>query len=138
MAKRRRKTHRRRTIGRPVLKKAGLTELLAVAGGVVLGRFITAQVAQRLTNIDPKILAGGQVALGIIAQKSRNATIRSLALGVAAGGAVRLVENFGVLNGIGNSQKLLTFKPNSSVGYFENDVVGEPRFNDMQVVAGIM
>src|SRR5690606_10936217 len=125
MAKRRKKTAtRRRIIGRPGLKKSGLTELLAVAGGVVLGRFNSAQVSQRAANLDPKIIAGGQIALGVLAQKSKNAMVRSLALGVAAGGAVELVENFGVLNGIGNSQKLLTFRPNGSVGNFtDNDVV---------------
>lgn len=138
MAKRRRKTTGRR-IGQPRVKKSGLTELLAVGAGLIAGRFIAKKVREQFPNVDGKISAAGQVALGLIAQKAKNPLVRSAALGVAAGGAVSLVENFGVLNGIGNTTQLIEYRTGKTLGNFKTaDVVGQPtNARDLKIVAGV-
>jgi len=84
-----------------------MTATLAVIGGAVLGRVISTKLSSK---VNPKILAGGQIAIGLFAPKFvKNNLVSNLAKGMLVNGGVSLLKEFGVIsaiNGIGEMDEM--------------------------------
>ena len=101
--KRRRKkiTHRRRS------RMSGLggidaMQIIGVIGGAFVGKFINKVIPD---SVNPKIVAGGKVALGIILPivvkgKAKN-MMKAVGDGILAVGSIELLTEFGVISGLG-------------------------------------
>lgn len=99
-AKKRKVHHRRRRVG----GVGKMSDVLMKAGGVVGGVFLAGEIQKMLTSVNPKILGGGFVAVGLLAPKfigKGSPLIEGIGMGVAAKGANSLLTSFGLITGIG-------------------------------------
>lgn len=80
---------------------------LTVIGGAVLGRVLSTKLSSK---VNPKVLAGGQIAVGLFAPKMlKNKFVGNLAQGMLINGGVSLLKEFGVIsaiNGIGETDDI--------------------------------
>ena len=97
MAKRRKKATRKRS------RMSGtgggnMTTMLTLVAGAVASRILTNKLG---TKVNPKLLAGGQVAFALFAPKMiKNKTVQTLATGMGINSGVQLLQNFGVISAI--------------------------------------
>jgi hypothetical protein len=112
MARKKRKSSRRRSRGR---RRVGAisqntSQTLALAGGVVMGVMATRFVKKFIPPpTDPAkvksreyLVAGGEVlAGGALAYYSKNALLKGVGLGLAAGGALQVGQTAGIISGVG-------------------------------------
>lgn len=106
MARRRKKSspvkRRRRSVG--AVGKAGnvVATVAGIAAGAVAARLIANYAGKMSTSIDPKIIAAGQVALGVFMPKLVKSKIGvDLGHGMIAMGGFSLAQSLGVVSGIG-------------------------------------
>ena len=76
-----------------------MQQLAMIAGGALLGRIVSAKMGAKM---NPKILAGVQVAAGIFLPKmmKNNKMVSGLATGLAVNGILSGLQSFGVIQGI--------------------------------------
>ena len=87
------KTHRRRRVSGTAAGSAASNTLLLI-GGAVIGRVLQ----NKLTAVNPKIVAAGEIVVGIMAPKFvKNKMIVTLAQGVAIAGGLSLAQQTGVI-----------------------------------------
>lgn len=87
------KTHRRRRLSGTATGSAASNTLLLI-GGAVIGRVLQ----NKLTAVNPKIVAAGEVVAGILAPKFvKNKMIATMAQGVAIAGGLSLAQQTGVI-----------------------------------------
>lgn len=103
MAKRKtRHTTKRRTSRRRSISGTGgndFTFLLLVAGGALAGRIASNKLGAKM---NPKVMAGAQIAAGIFLPKmvKGNKMIHALGAGLAVNGILQAASSFGVIQGI--------------------------------------
>lgn len=109
MAKRKKKSHRRRSSRRSfgMMGAIDTTNILTVAAGAVGAKMLDKVIPD---TIDAKLVAAGKIALGIALPmvvkdgKSKN-VMQGLGSGLIAVGAIDLVSSFGILSGVGADDK---------------------------------
>lgn len=95
--KKKRYTKRRRRIG--AAAGSGMTGVLSIVAGAVIGRVI----AKRMANVNPTIMNGGQIAAGFILPRFvKNKFISGIGTGMVVNGAVGLLQSTGVIGAIGS------------------------------------
>lgn len=111
---RKRKMKRTKRSGRSLRSSGGMlgkidfTSTLATAVGGIAAKFVDKIVP---TTVDPKVLAGGKIALGLfLPNLVKDAKSKAMLQGVGAGmiaiGSVDLLKGFGVLSGINDDELL--------------------------------
>jgi hypothetical protein len=91
-------THRRRRSGMGAVGTGNMTTLLSMVAGAVVGRVITTKLSDK---INPKILAVGQVAVGLFLPKMvKNKFVAGMGAGMAVNGGVFALQSFGVISAI--------------------------------------
>lgn len=96
MAKKRKKATRRRRISGT--GGGNMTTVLTLIAGAVASRVLTNKLGSK---VNPKLLAGGQVAFALFAPKMiKNKTVQTLATGMGINSGVQLLQNFGVISAI--------------------------------------
>jgi hypothetical protein len=98
----RRKTHKRKSRGRRRSSMsgtgAGMTHALAMVAGAVIGRVVSTKLSAK---VNPKILAGGQIALGLFLPKLvKNKFAAGIGQGMIVNGGVSALQSFGVISAI--------------------------------------
>ena len=98
MARKRKKRYtKRKRIGSAA--GTGMAGVLSIVAGAVIGRVI----AKRLTNVNPTIMNGGQIAAGfIIPRFVKNKFVAGIGTGMVVNGAVGLLQSTGVIGAIGS------------------------------------
>ena len=100
MAKRRhhkKRSHRRRRSSMSGTG-AGMTQALAMVAGAVIGRVVSTKLSSK---VNPKILAGGQIALGYFLPKFvKNKFAQGIGAGMIVNGGVSALQSFGVISAI--------------------------------------
>lgn len=98
--KKHKKTHRRRkSHGMGAIGKMGISSDLGVMVGGIAGAFLNKVIP---ASVNPKLSAGIKiVAGGILNRTIKNPAGKGIGYGMQAIGAVELLQQFGVLNGIG-------------------------------------
>ena len=137
MAKKRKKSHsRRRSHKMHGIGAIDFTNILAVAAGAVAAGAVNKFVPE---TVNPKIVSGGKVALGVVLPMlSKSGTTKNVLSGVGSGmiavGAVELLKSFGVLSGIGADTDTISV---SLDGIGENVLAENVLAEDLNVVNGI-
>lgn len=98
----RRKTHKRKSRGRRRSSMsgtgAGMTHALAMVAGAVIGRVVSTKLSGKVND---KILAGGQIALGLFLPKLvKNKFAAGIGQGMIVNGGVSALTSFGVISAI--------------------------------------
>ncbi len=137
MAKRKKKTthrtHRRRRMSG---LGSGMGHDLQEAAGLVLGSVAATIMQRQLTTVNPKLVSGGQVLLGIMLKRHAKSPIMAGAgWGIMGAGAIGLTHEVGLIhgvedfvNGIGmgamasDSQMIEGLSNEQSVSGFRNDM----------------
>lgn len=131
---------RRRRVG-AVGAKSDIVQLATMAAGVVAARFVVQKVLEQKPDLNANIINGGQLVLGVLAQKSRNKYIKAAASGMFINGAVNLIGSYAGVAGIGSkASQLIEFRTagqNSGVGNFTDTQVIGRKIPDMNVIAGM-
>jgi hypothetical protein len=77
---------------------SGVTTLLSMVAGAVAGRILQSKLS---TKIDPKIVAVGQIAAGIILPKIvKNKFVAGIGTGMVVNGGVTVLNSFGVIQAV--------------------------------------
>ena len=82
------------------MPKINLAETLYTGLGLIGGTMIATTVQKHLTILPPKVVAGLELAGGIMFTSNKSPLIRGIAWGVAGAGAIGLGHEFGVLHGV--------------------------------------
>lgn len=91
---RRTHTRRRRSMG---AIGGGTTNILGIVAGAVIAKVLS----NRFSNVNSKILAGGQIAAGILLPKFvKNKFMGSVGTGMVVNGAITGLQSFGVISAI--------------------------------------
>jgi len=131
MAKRRhhKKSHRRRRSSVSGTG-AGMTHALAMVAGAVIGRVVSTKLSSK---VNPKILAGGQIALGLFLPKFvKNKFAVGIGQGMIVNGGVSALQSFGVISAISG------LGADVQVDYLGEDEDGMSGSADIQEIAGGM
>lgn len=147
MAKRKKTTSRRR---RRSIGAAGgdAGQLLQMLAGAVLGRVVQNKLG---ANMNPKILAGGQIVLGFVLPKMiKSPAVKSIGAGMVINGGLSLMQNMGVISAISgtNDDVQLDFVAGSDIpviagpdelGFMDNedDEGIMSGLDDLEVLAGM-
>lgn len=108
MKKSRKKHHKRKSSRRHRVSGVDFTNVLGVVAGAVAAGALNKVIPD---TIDPKIVAGGKVALGVFLPNFvKSGKLKNVMAGVGSGmvavGAVDLLKEFGVLSGTGEDEVL--------------------------------
>ncbi len=96
--KRKTKKYSRRRRGSVGATGAGMSQALAMVAGAVIGRVVSTKFADK---VNPKILAGGQIALGLFLPKLvKNKFATGIGQGMIVNGGVSVLQSFGVISAI--------------------------------------
>lgn len=118
-----RRRHRMSGVG------TGMTETLAVIGGAVLGRVLTTKLSNKF---NPKVLAGGQIAVGLFAPKFiKNKLVAGLAKGMLINGGVSALQSFGVISAISGLGETDEFQYQISGSDSINVIAGDGEGDEM-------
>lgn len=91
---------RRRRVSGVSSKGHDITEIAATVGGAIIARVLAVKLSSKA---NPKIIAGGQIALGFFAPKfSKNIIVKGFGKGMMVNGALSLLNQFGVIGAIGD------------------------------------
>lgn len=131
MAKRRHKkrTHRRKRHSAMSGVKGNVTFIATSVAGAVIGKFVQNKFSDK---VNPKILAGGQIALGLFLPKFIKSDIgKGLGTGMIVNGGVTMLQEFNVLSGLGQYD----------MSYVDDSMSGDDNLNviagdDLSIVAG--
>ena len=99
----RRKSSKKRTTRRRKSSYMGatgsnVTTMLSMVAGAVAGRILQSKLS---TKIDPKIVAVGQIAAGIILPKIvKNKFVAGIGTGMVVNGGVTVLNSFGVIQAV--------------------------------------
>jgi len=130
----RRKAHKKRTSRRRRSSMSGtgstVTNALAMVTGAVIGRVLSTKLSNK---VNPKILAGGQIALGIFLPKMvKNKFAAGIGAGMIVNGGVQALSSFGVISAISG------FTDGVKVDYLgDDDFDSISGSADIQEIAGI-
>lgn len=100
MAKRKKRYGKKTSRRRSRVGAAGgqLTDALAMVAGAVIGRVVSSKLS---TKVNPKILAGGQIVLGMYLPKLvKNKFASGIGAGMIVNGGVQALTSFGVISAI--------------------------------------
>lgn len=128
-----RRRHRMSGVG------TGMTETLAVIGGAVLGRVLTTKLSSKF---NPKVLAGGQIAVGLFAPKFiKNKLVAGLAKGMLINGGVSALQSFGVISaisGLGETSDEFQYQisGSDSINVIAGDEGEEMGYTDEGIMSG--
>ena len=93
------KKHARRRRMSGVGAVGGFTPEIGAALGGVAGGLLNKVMP---STVNPKLVAGGKIVLGVLAGKAgKTEIVKGMGLGLVALGTVEMLQQFGVLNGIG-------------------------------------
>jgi hypothetical protein len=98
----RKRHHKKRTHRRRKHSMSGtggtVTSALAMVTGAVIGRVLSSKLSDK---INPKILAGGQIAVGVLLPKFvKNKFVSGIGTGMIVNGGVQALSSFGVISAI--------------------------------------
>jgi len=132
MAKRRstkkRYSRRRRSSGMSGVK-GNITFIATSVAGAVIGKMVQSKLSDK---VNPKILAGGQIALGLFLPKFIKSEIgKGLGTGMVVNGGVTMLQQFNVLSGMGEYD--MTYVDDSMSGDDLNVIAGD---DNLSIVAG--
>jgi len=71
--------------------------IVGVAAGALGASLLIRKVA---TTVNPKIMAGASMLVGLFMQRMSNPLIKAAGLGVAAHGTLQLGQSFGLISGV--------------------------------------
>ena len=133
MAKRRRSFKKRSTRRRrSSMSGTGgtVTNALAMVTGAVIGRVLSTKLSSK---VNPKILAGGQIAVGYFLPKFvKNKFVAGIGTGMIVNGGVQALSSFGVISAISG------FTDGVKVDYLgDDDFDSMSGSADIQEIAGI-
>ena len=75
-----------------------VTNALAMVAGAVIGKVVSTKLSDK---VNPKILAGGQIALGVFLPKMvKNKFVAGIGTGMIVNGGVQALQSFGVISAI--------------------------------------
>lgn len=128
--KRKKKSHgRRRRVSGVGNTSEILMQVAGVAAGAVAANFIGKGIG---ANLNPKIVAAGQIGAGIFLPKLVKGSLGAgIGNGMIAVGTISLLQNFGVIKGVGASDEI-TFS--SVSGTDELPLIG---MDDEMMVSGM-
>jgi len=76
----------------------GMTNLLSIVAGAVIGKVVAKKLE---SSVNPKILAGGQIAAGVILPRFvKNKFVAGIGTGMIVNGAMSGLQQFGVISAI--------------------------------------
>lgn len=140
MARKRKKSTRRRSRRRGSMLGAtgsAVTNILSVVAGAVAGRFIQS----KLTTVNPKIVAGGQIVAGVLLPRFvKNEFVKGIGVGMIANGGVETLKAFGVLSGIGEDMSVEYIGGSddiSTIAGDDGDDMGYDGSSDISTIAGM-
>jgi hypothetical protein len=102
-----------------------LTTVLSMVGGAVIGRILQSKLESK---VNPKILAGGQVAVGMFLPKFIKSKLGAgIGAGMVVNGGVTLLNKFGVISAISGADSEVEYISgyDSEMGYAESVIAGE-------------
>jgi len=107
-----------------------LTSVLVMAAGAIAGRVVQNKFS---STVNPKLLAGGQVALGLMLPKFvKNKMVASFGTGMAINGVVTVAASFGVISAVSGMAGTTDYQLDY-VGE-DGDDMGAP--GDLSAIAG--
>jgi hypothetical protein len=113
--------------------------ILAVAGGVIVGKAVTKFAG---TMLDPKILAGVQIAGGIFLPKMIKGVFgQGMGYGLIANGSGQLLSSLGILSGMGMDEPVYHLEMNGTDNLMA--IAGTDNLNsvsgvsDLQAINGV-
>jgi hypothetical protein len=94
----------------------GMTTVLSMVAGAIAGKVISSKLKDK---VNPKILAGGQIAAGLFLPKLvKNKFVAGLGSGMIVNGGVELVSSFGVISGIMGDEPSVEY-----IGEYDDDMM---------------
>jgi hypothetical protein len=96
-----------------------------MVGGAVIGRILQSKLESK---VNPKILAGGQVAVGMFLPKFIKSKLGAgIGAGMVVNGGVTLLNKFGVISAISGADSEVEYISgyDSEMGYAESVIAGE-------------
>lgn len=114
---------------------SAVTGILSVVAGAVAGRFIQS----KLTTVNPKIVAGGQIVAGVLLPRFvKNEFVKGIGVGMIANGGVETLKAFGVLSGIGEDMAVEYIGGSSDISTIAgDDEMGYDGSSDISTIAGM-
>jgi len=110
--------------------KGNITFIASSVAGAVIGKMVQSKLSDK---VNPKILAGGQIALGLFLPKFVKSEIgKGLGTGMVVNGGVTMLQQFNVLSGLG--QYDMTYVDDSMSGDDNLNVIAGD--DDLSIVAG--
>ena len=155
---RKRRSHKKHSRRRHHIgaKGGAVTDALAMIAGAVIGRVASSKLS---SSVNPKILAGGQIVLGMYLPKMmKNRFASGLGAGMIVNGGVQALQSFGVIsaiNGIGadvqvdyvsgdgefdemsgsaNIQEIAGGMDDDALGYYDEGIMSGS--SDISIIAG--
>jgi hypothetical protein len=133
MAKRRhskKRHHKRRRHSAMSGIKGNIGFIASSVAGAVIGKMVQSKLSDK---VNPKILAGGQIALGLFLPKFIKSDIgKGLGTGMIVNGGVTMLQEFNVLSGLGAYD--MTYIDDSMSGYDNlNTIAGD---DNLSILAG--
>lgn len=120
-----RRTHRRKRSGMGAIG-GNLTTVLSMVGGAVIGRILQSKLESK---VNPKILAGGQVAVGMFLPKFIKSKLGAgIGAGMVVNGGVTLLNKFGVISAISGADSEVEYisgYDGEDMGYAESVIAGD-------------
>lgn len=119
-----RRTHRRKHSGMGAIG-GNLTTVLSMVGGAVIGRILQSKLESK---VNPKILAGGQIAVGMFLPKFVKSKLGAgIGAGMVVNGGVTLLNKFGVISAISGADSEVEYISgyDTEMGYAESSIAGD-------------
>ena len=132
MAKRRsskKRTSRRKRSSSMSGMKGNVGFIVSSVAGAVIGKMVQSKLSSK---VNPKILAGGQIALGLFLPKFIKSDIgKGIGTGMIVNGGVTMLQEFNVLSGMGEYD----------MSYVDDTMSGDDNLNvvagdDLSILAG--
>jgi hypothetical protein len=104
-----------------------LTTVLSMVGGAVIGRILQSKLESK---VNPKLLAGGQVAVGLFLPKFVKSKLGAgLGAGMVVNGGVTLLNQFGVISAISGTdtdvEYIGAYDYSDDMGYADSSIAGD-------------
>jgi hypothetical protein len=104
--------------------------LLTMGAGAIIGRIAQSKLQDK---VNPKLVAGGQVALGIFLPKLVKGKVGAgIGSGMAVNGIVTLANQFGVVSAISGMETSVDYVGgDDEMGYADSSIAGDDGMDEM-------
>jgi len=104
--------------------------LLTMGAGAIIGRIAQSKLQDK---VNPKLVAGGQVALGIFLPKLVKGKVGAgIGSGMAVNGIVTLANQFGVVSAISGMETSVDYVGgDDEIGYADSSIAGDNGMDEM-------